>query len=1260
MNKTYKVRATRAGALQVVSELTSSVAAIGTKTVAAVATTMVAGAAIAAIPAEVPSGEDTQTVTTAIGWSDVANEKHQNFVFSGVTDKGQSALLSASTSGTFAKTMFVIGDASKEYGTGIWISGAEATATNTGTIYVQGKVAEGAAAKSWQLHGMGAANGATAVNQGTIEADNAYGMYVGTGSGNSTIINDTTGVIRVTTQGAGMELGAASGNKAINRGTITVEAPAADKINDYQFTHGVLIQESSDNEFTNYGTIDATNGRSAIEVKKTGTDNNTINLEAGSRVLGLVHVDAAATNTTLNLKGMQGSLLLKVEAGSQNEGDHFTLNVKDGADVTLEDGQKSTIDVANVTNGTLTASLKNPDDNTILELSLEEQGTFNLKEKNSTLIDGVIIAHDATWNLKGGRLAVAGQTWTGNFRVGTNPSKSENKGTGTLNVSAGGYTFADMSVRNTGTVNVAGGELTVNALDISKTGTVTVGTDAQTNAVGGTLRVNGSLTIASAGTSGRLTLNNGTVETVASNVYKAATEGEDPFVLTDAWNKVAFGQYADVDLVLNDVGEYDLAAYQAVQNLLGDNKSKVDLVLNGTFKPAENATIGQMVGNAAANNTISVGETKEGTVTATLTGDVGVGALGVDAGTTTVQFTDNNTLSLAGQNGTVLSQNVETLEVTGTLALGILSTDTATVNAETVKAGTLEVNGDFAAQAVQVTSSLDVAEEAQFVADTITLGTNAGGEIHGYLEADTVAREVSSGASFKVKSLLSESAFDVYGTTSFNKNGVAMTYKSGSYYQLKSGANGEAPVVSAAQTIEAGAVISTVTDTPAQAGKAVGYLDRTAKLVDKGQINLGTPDGAAGKKFSVGQNGVLIINATGNYDGAVIDGDLTIDSDGEIAIENFTKAGTLLIATGTVTNNASTEIKSDNIFLTGNFEQVTQGESQVWAITATAADNVSTDAAFNAAAKRVVNGEGDALAREVLAAIGDTTLEASPFIDSATSKLSDAGVQASSEFMAAPVVSGAYNVAYDAAAEVSRVVMKRNVQGEGMGVWADVFYASNEAKKLYGDQGYSADIYGGVFGFDTTFSTDTDFYGISLYTGKNVGDTSLYVGADLSYLWFDNDIKGTVAGVKADDKVDGEVFTVGLRADWTAYAGAFNVVPHAGVRYTSIDVDAFHGLDNGSVNVVELPVGVKVAGTFEPAAGWKLVPSVDFTVVPQVGDKEVSTLVGDVDVIDNLYNTTVGVEAVYGQYAFGLDAGYGFGTDDRQNATVKANFSYRF
>lgn len=1228
---------------------------------------MVAGAAIAAIPAEVPSGEDTQTVTTAIGWSDVANEKHQNFVFSGVTDKGQSALLSASTSRTFAKTMFVIGDASDEYGTGIWASGAEATATNTGTIYVQGKVAEGAAAKSWQLHGMGAANGATAVNQGTIEADNAYGMYVGKDSGSSTIINDTTGVIVVTTQGAGMELGGASGSKAFNHGTITVEAPAADKINDYQFTHGVLIQESSDNEFTNYGTIDATNGTSAIEVKKTGTDNNTINLEAGSRVLGLVHVDAAATNTTLNLKGMQGSLLLKVEAGSQNEGDQFTLNVKDGADVTLEDGQKSTIDVANITNGTLTASLRNPDDNTILELSLEEQGTFNLKEKNSTLIDGVIIAHNATWNLNGGRLAVAGQTWTGNFRVGTNPSKSENKGTGTLNVSAGGYTFADMSVRNTGTVKVAGGELTVYALDISKSGTVTVD--------GGTMRVNGALTIA--GTAGgRLTLDQGTFETAASNVY-AASQTEHQFTKTDAWGKVSLDSNADIDLVLNGVGKYDIEDYEALQTLVGD-ASKVNLVLNGTFKPAENATIGDMVGNAGANDTISVGASTSGTVETTLSNDVGVGALGVDDATTSVKFSNNEkTLSLAGQNGTVLSHDVETLEVSGTLALGILSTDSATVNAETVKAGTLEVNGDFTAQNVTLTGTSTVStvgQGAKLVLDTLSATNGGTMTVEGAMAVTNVAANVTvTEGGELVLTEAGEGDAGISGT--ITAGGITIGTKADSISFAPLSLTDEVAekqitswlTVSKDPRATAKSVISAsaFTDADFKDITTVYYADATTKFAAN----------SMGKVVDIGNNSAIVINAQAFSDTkAVIEGGvLTIDG-GKGFLLNAGQTGSILVSetaggsTGTLT--------TDNFFVTATLGTV-DGKTGTYITTSFKNTVFGDDQELAAAVEAGMNRDTANIA--VFRAIGDT------YRDTAGTALTEVGLLAASEYVAAPVVAGTYNVAYDAAAEVTRAVMNHNVKGEGMGAWADVFYASNEAKKIYGGQGYSADVYGGVFGFDTVFScgaklgaaltigqadadgersfskysNDADFWGLSVYTGKNVADTSLYIGADLSYLWVDNDLKGTVAGASADESLDSTVFTVGLRADWTAYEGAFNVVPHAGVRYTAIDVDDYRGYASDSINVVELPVGVEVNGTFE-ASGWKVVPSVDFTIVPQVGDKDVKTAVGNVDVIDNLYNTTVGVEAVYGQYAFGLDAGYGFGSDDRQNATVKANFSYRF
>lgn len=1262
MNKTYKVRATRTGALQVVSELTSSVAAIGTKTVVTVATTMVAGAAVAAIPA-VPSGEDTQTVTTAIGWSDVANEKYQNFVFSGVTDKGQSALLSASTSGTFAKTMFVIGDASNEFGTGIWASDAKVTAFNTGTIYVQGKVAEGAAAKSRQLHGMGAANGATAVNQGTIEADNAYGMYVGTGSGSSTIINDTTGVIVVTTQGAGMELGAASGNKAINRGTITAGAPAADKINDYQFTHGVLIQDSSNNTFTNYGTIDATNGTSAIEVKEAGTDGNVINLEAGSRVLGLVHVDAAATNTTLNLNGMQGSLLLKVEAGSQKEGNHFTLNVKDGANVTLEDGQKSTIDVADITNGTLTASIFQ-EDNAFKTVNLEEQGVFNITKLNSkttadaTDYDRLLLAYGSTYNLNGGRLAVAGQTYTGDIRVGTNPSKSEsekNKGTGMLNVSAGGYTFADMSVRDTGRVNVTGGTLSVADLDVVRGGKVNVN--------GGTLGVSGDLTLAN---EEGLTLQSGKLVTKGANVFTQATGGK--WNASTVWGNVK--KDGGVLEITDSITDLTLTQISEAQKLIdSSNKVQVSFV-NATIK-ADQVLTGGNVGGLYLENEFGTAEGGNFTVGANantvLAGvDFGGQELAGTPGTVTIVANNGGTgaLVLSGNDDNVFSRlnaNTKTVDVTGSLVLGNDAEATGTVNVETLKVDDLTVVGTFTANNVKVdtTGTVKVDAGAAFTVNSLSggttkvsgtldvtevkAGTNVQAENGGTVVLTKVAGTVGTPSSFRVLSLTPEVAtgFTLYGTNENARDIIANSF---------------------------------MTDNDVK-DKEVLFLDRVLEVQSTGQVNVGVgvTSGTNGA-VTVGSSGIVVIDARALGAEPIVKGNLKAPA-GSGFLLNLNQTGTFALANTAVSDLT---FKDDSAFLSATIENAAVGATDTTSKLVVAFDEtaVGDDGELAAAMEA---GYANAKNGAVFNAIGATEALF------ANGKLTEDGLLAASEYVAAPVVAGTYNVAYDAAAEVTRAVMNHNVKGEGMGAWADVFYASNEAKKIYGGQGYSADVYGGVFGFDTVFScgaklgaaltigqadadgersfskysNDADFWGLSVYTGKNVADTSLYIGADLSYLWVDNDLKGTVAGASADESLDSTVFTVGLRADWTAYEGAFNVVPHAGVRYTAIDVDDYRGYASDSINVVELPVGVEVNGTFE-ASGWKVVPSVDFTIVPQVGDKDVKTAVGNVDVIDNLYNTTVGVEAVYGQYAFGLDAGYGFGSDDRQNATVKANFSYRF
>lgn len=1256
MNKTYKVRATRTGALQVVSELTSSVAAIGTKTVVTVATTMVAGAAIAAIPA-VPSGEDTQTVTTAIGWSGVANEKYQNFVFWGVTDKDKSALLSVSESGIFAKTMFVIGDANDEYGTGIWISGAEKTATNAGTIYVQGKGAKGTEATSWQLHGMGAANGAMAVNQGTIEADNAYGMYVGTGSGSSTIINDTTGEIRVTTQGAGMELGGASGSKAFNHGTITVEAPAAGEINKLKFTHGVLIQESSNNEFTNYGTIDATNGTSAIEVKKAGTDGNVINLEAGSRVLGLVHVDAAATNTTLNLNGMQGNLLLQVDKATKDTGKHFTLNVNDGADVTLQtttaekDDVVSVIDVANIQNGRLTASIFQSDktlNNAFRKVTIGENGIFNIEALNSRTTgtaatdpaNRLLLAYDADYKLEGGRLQVAGQDYTGALKIGT---ASEKKGSGELTVVSGNYAFSDVEVAPKGKLTLEGGRLSVTNT-LKATGGTKDPTRGAIQFEGGTLNIQGS----------QIFVNNGK-DTVAD------------WGVTDV---VALMSGIGV-VELTDSFEYSLADLRKAQETLNKGAKNTLQVafVNGTLVLGQDEALtgGQIAGLNLADQTATADN--NGSFSVSSNTDTTVAAVdfgGKEASTGTVSITTNGGLAtpalvLSGNNENVfagLADTTKTVDVTGSLVLGNDAEATGTVNVETLQVDYLTVVGTFTANNVTVDTTATVDAGAAFTVNSLSGGTTT---VSGTLDVTEVKKDAKVQAENGGTVVLTKVAGTV-GTPSSSFRVLSLTSEVATGFKLY-GTNKNARDIIAN---------SFMTDNDVK-DKEVLFLDRVLEVESTGQVNVGVTSGTDGA-VTVGSSGILVIDARALGAEPIVKGDLKAPA-GSGFLLNLNQTGTFALANTAV---SGLTFKDDSAFLSATIETAAGGATDTTSKLVVAFDEtaVGDDGELAAAMEA---GYANAKNGAVFNAIGATEALF------ANGKLTEAGQWAASEYVAAPVVAGTYNVAYDAAAEVTRAVMNHNVKGEGMGAWADVFYASNEAKKIYGGQGYSADVYGGVFGFDTVFScgaklgaaltigqadadgersfskysNDADFWGLSVYTGKNVADTSLYIGADLSYLWVDNDLKGTVAGASADESLDSTVFTVGLRADWTAYEGAFNVVPHAGVRYTAIDVDDYRGYASDSINVVELPVGVEVNGTFE-ASGWKVVPSVDFTIVPQVGDKDVKTAVGNVDVIDNLYNTTVGVEAVYGQYAFGLDAGYGFGSDDRQNATVKANFSYRF
>ena len=236
------------------------------------------------------------------------------------------------------------------------------------------------------------------------------------------------------------------------------------------------------------------------------------------------------------------------------------------------------------------------------------------------------------------------------------------------------------------------------------------------------------------------------------------------------------------------------------------------------------------------------------------------------------------------------------------------------------------------------------------------------------------------------------------------------------------------------------------------------------------------------------------------------------------------------------------------------------------------------------------------------------------------------------------VLGGAFTTTLDVNDQVTAVLNRRmslanlNVSRNEAGVtpWVDVFGTMNEGKRLFGNgMGYEADIYGAVLGFDYTATcggvlglainvgtsdgnstgngqkvdNDQDFYGVSAYASRQFG--SFNTKLDLGYLVTKNDLKTASSYFGAtSEKLDAKVFTVGLGAEFLASAGAVNVVPHAGIRLTTIDMDESNfGADYDKMTVYQLPLGVTFSGSFD-AAGWQVAPQFDLSVVPTFGDKD--------------------------------------------------------
>lgn len=1311
MNQTFKVVFNKArGALMVVNEVTSSVQAKGTKTViAAAVAALVAGGAVAADTQWEDAPEGLESVTDAT-WDTVKPEN--KFVWAPEGEQtAAGTFLSTNGKETFEGKLWVSGDSKAAQATGLAVSGADGNLTNAGTIYVT----SGKNGVSYQNKGIWAGNGATATNAGVIVAKNAYGMTVGTeesGANASKIVNK--GTIYVEETGVGMELGGVAKSEAENHGTIVVGTPKTGEDVDggsLRFGHGVLIKDTSNNTFTNYGTIEAAKDATAIEIQVSNgktTASNTINLEKGSSVNGLIHNHANVSGTTLKANGFVGTIDLQNDSTSG-----MTIEVNQGANLTLADGHGSKALTAVVNDGMLSASIwqkytvgegeeaKDASDNQFTNVTVNEGGIFNVTKLNSTwAVDDPstpdvdeskvpagaakdqLLIKGATYKLDGGKLYAEGAEWHGNVKVGT-----LNGAVSGLSLENGDYDYAKMTVGTDSTLTVTdSANVTLDSLHVYNQGT---------GSTGGAVTINNGASVTVddikfEDATGKLTLADGTLNTTVANLLDETGALKANYTLTsgtlgidgafDITKASAFqnvtvvadeavamvdGQAVEITTTKNEdlstnvkdvnaVGGlvYGTATLQATEANEADASIHVNSTLAGVQKieilndKVTNVALDadfRLVGDGSelvvgsneksefniGTNTLTLGTTADGAKGGAYAGTVkGEGKLAVDGGEFKLGAVDvgtmtvNNTSDVTVNTLKVTSATVDGYLFASTIQAGSMVTSESLVGFQTLEAGaTVQANGSdvYIAAAAKDAEGKDIAQ----VQGTVNLDGDS------YLTTNT-----SAALDSRIDSILAMDS------------------------------------------------VKYVEDTD-----AVAYIDQSILVGgEKGAIFLGNVggEGVTTPSVKLGSQSVTIINAANFMQtGATVfaGADLTVGSSAEgtarVVLDNLLSKGSLKLAENIIDPVSGQALISTNLFLDAAVDAENAGTVAV----TFNRDAVAGNGELADAIDEVLIQGGDRDDQSVINAIG----QYDAFLNEAGTALNARGEQAAEEYLALPVTAGTYNVAYDAAEQVTGTIQRRNLEPTmGMGVWADVFYSTNEAKKIYGGQGYSADIYGGTIGFDGTFScgaklglalsvgsgdadskksvsdfsNDADFWGVSVYTGKDIA--GLYFSADASYLAFDNDIKGSVAGASADESIDSSVFTVGVRADMTVYDKAFKVVPHVGVRYTKIDVDDYRGLEADSMNVFETPVGVKVAGAFEPAAGWKLTPSFDFTIVPQLGDKDVNTLVGDVDVLDNVYNTTLGVNASYGNFTFGLSYRYGFGTDDRSNNAFQARAAYAF
>lgn len=257
---------------------------------------------------------------------------------------------------------------------------------------------------------------------------------------------------------------------------------------------------------------------------------------------------------------------------------------------------------------------------------------------------------------------------------------------------------------------------------------------------------------------------------------------------------------------------------------------------------------------------------------------------------------------------------------------------------------------------------------------------------------------------------------------------------------------------------------------------------------------------------------------------------------------------------------------------------------------------------------------------------------------------------------------GAPSVAFDAVTAATGAVAERTSisvpsfsrqaglsaggNGHSFGVWATPLFRSTEIdgqKAGSFKYGVDSDLWGGAIGADVTdgnfrlgvalnvgggdakstgdlykTKNDFDFWGATMYAGYRLNNLGL--SADLGYSAVSSDIKQDMnlnldMGGQLQSKVDADVYSAGLKAEYVIPTPYLDITPSLGVRYNAYrqgryNVDGAYGavfnMDKADMDTWTFPIGVKLSRDFN-TAGWSVRPEVNLAFIPAAGDTDLDS-----------------------------------------------------